>query len=148
LADKDNKKIVFVFVCYDLLHLGYIINFNFCKSKGDIFVVTTGNDKTIRTLKGSGSPVNSEKFRARMIAAIEYVDYVVISEEYGKMDHAESMKLLRPDVYVLNSTDSAVVEKRKLVEENGGKLLLCKRLPPGHRKGGISTTELKKKIKK
>lgn len=147
-ANKEKKKIVFTSGCYDLLHLGHIIHFNFCKSKGDIFVVTTGNDKTIRTLKGSGSPINSEKFRARMVASVEYVDYVIISEECGKMDHVESMKLLRPDIYILNSTDSAVAEKKKLVEENGGRLLLCKRLPPGHKKGGISTTDLKKKIKK
>ena len=147
-AAKESKTIVFTSGCYDLLHLGHIMHFNFCKSRGDIFVVTTGNDKTIKHLKGPGSPIHSEKIRARMIAAIEYVDYVIISEEFGKMDHVESMKLLKPDIFVLNSTDSAVAEKKKLVEENGGKLLLCKRLPPGHKKGGISTTQIKKKLKK
>lgn len=148
LADKEKKTIVFTSGCYDLLHLGHIIHFHYCKSRGDILVVTIGNDKTIRSLKGPGSPVYGEKFRARMIAAIEYVDHVVISEEFGKMDHVKSMKLLKPDIYVLNSTDSAIKEKRKLIESVDGKLLLCRRLPPGHKKGGISTTEIKKKLKK
>lgn len=145
-AAKEGKTIVFTSGCYDLLHLGHIMHFNYCKSKGDIFVVTTGNDKTIKHLKGPGSPVYNENFRARMIAAIEYVDYVIISEEFGKMDHVKSLKLLKPDFFVLNSTDSAVAEKRKLIEDIGGKLVLCKRLPPGHLKGGVSTTQIKLKI--
>jgi hypothetical protein len=67
---------------------------------------------------------------------------------FGKMDHVVSMELLKPDIFVLNSTDLAVEEKRKLVEENGGKLVLCKRLPPGHLKGGVSTTKIKKHLDK
>src|SRR3989339_537163 len=145
-ASSEGETIVFTSGCYDLLHLGHVMHFHYCKSKGDIFVVTIGNDKTIRELKGQGSPVHNEKFRARMIAAIEYVDHVVISEEFGKMDHNISMGLLKPDLFVLNATDSAVAEKKKLVEEHGGKLVLCKRLPPGHKKGGVSTTQIKKKI--
>lgn len=147
-AAREGKTIVFTSGCYDLLHLGHIIHFHYCKSKGDVFVVTVGNDKTIRELKGPGSPVHNEKFRARMIASIEYVDHVVISEEFGKMDHNISMGLLKPDLFVLNATDSAVEAKRKLVKGHGGKLVLCKRLPPGHKKGGVSTTEIKKKIAK
>lgn len=148
LADKENKRIVFTSGCYDLLHLGHIIHFHYCKSKGDILVVNVGNDRTVKKLKGPGSPINNQKFRVRMVAALEVIDYVAVSEEFGKMDHNKFVQLLRPDIFVLNSTDSAVKEKRELVEKVGGKLLLCKRLPPGHKKGGISTTELKKRLKK
>lgn len=147
-ADKEKKTIVFTSGCYDLLHLGHIVHFHFCKSKGDILAVNVGNDKTITHLKGKGRPINNEKFRSRMVAALEVVDYVAISEEFGKMDHNKFVELLRPDIFVLNSTDSAVKEKKELVEKNGGKLLLCKRLPPGHRKGGISTTQIEKELKK
>lgn len=147
-ATKEGKTVVFTSGCYDLLHLGHIIHFNFCKSKGDILVVSVGNDKTIKQLKGADRPINSEKFRARMIASLAVVDYVAISEEFGKMDHNRFIEILRPDIFILNSTDSAISDKRELAESNGGKLLLCKRLPPGNKKGGISTTQIKKRLEK
>lgn len=146
-ATKEGKTLVFTSGCYDILHLGHIIHFNFCKSKGDILVVNVGNDKTIRDLKGKGRPINNEKFRARTVAALEIIDYVAISEEFGKMDHNKFVELLRPDIFVLNATDSAIAEKQALCDRIGTKLLLCKRLPPGHQKGGISTTQIAKKLK-
>jgi bifunctional ADP-heptose synthase (sugar kinase/adenylyltransferase) len=126
--------------------LGHIIHFNYCKSKGDVLFVSVGNDKTVMNLKGPGRPINDERFRARMIAAVEYVDYVVISEESGKMDHTRLMKLLKPDFYVVPSTDSALLEKKVMVEREGGRVIACRRLPPGRLKGGISTSKLEEKL--
>lgn len=143
--NKD-KKIVLTAGCYDLLHLGHLIHLSYCKSKGDILVVSIGNDITIRTLKGNSRPINSEVIRARMLAAMSVVDYVVISEEYGKMDHSRSVSSLKPDLYIAPSSDTHVKEKRELVESNGGVFMLCKRIPPNHIKGGISTTALEGKL--
>ncbi|MEI6144539.1 MAG: adenylyltransferase/cytidyltransferase family protein [Candidatus Berkelbacteria bacterium] len=146
-ASKEGKTIVFTSGCYDILHLGHVIHFNFCKQQADILVVTVGNYKTIRDLKGPTRPINDENFRSRLLAALELVDYVVISEEFGKMDHVKSTELLRPDKYVLNATDSAIAEKRVICEKNGVELVLCKRLPPGHKKGGISSSGIEKQLK-
>ena len=140
------RTIVLTTGCFDILHLGHVIHFNYCTSKGDILVVSVGNDRTVRDLKGPNRPVNNETFRARMIAALECVDYVVISEEYGIMDHTRLVELLKPDIYVVPSTDSMLDEKRALVERNGGKFITCRRLPPGHLKGGISSTQIKAKL--
>jgi len=145
-ASKEGKTIVFTSGCYDILHLGHVIHFNFCKQQAGILVVTVGNDATIRELKGENRPINDENFRSRLLAALELVDYVVISEEFGKMDHVKSTELLRPDKYVLNATDSAVAEKRVICEKNGVELVLCKRLPPGHKKGGISSSGIEKQL--
>ncbi|MEI8061189.1 MAG: adenylyltransferase/cytidyltransferase family protein [Candidatus Berkelbacteria bacterium] len=146
-ASKEGKTIVFTSGCYDILHLGHVIHFNFCKQQADILVVTVGNDKTIKDLKGPTRPINDENFRSRLLAALELVDYVVISEEFGKMDHVKSIGLLRPDRFVLNATDSAIAEKRVICEKNGVELVLCKRLPPGHKKGGISSSGIEKQLK-
>jgi len=145
-AKKEGKTIVFTSGCYDILHLGHVVHFNFCKRQGNILVVTVGNDETIRLLKGPTRPINDENFRARLLASLELVDYVVISEEVGKMDHNKSMELLRPDKYILNATDLAVEEKRKLTDKYGVELVLCKRLPPGHKKGGISSSGIEKQL--
>lgn len=140
------KRIVLTTGCFDILHLGHVIHFNYCASKGDILVVSVGNDRTVRELKGPNRPVNDEAFRARMVAALECVDYVVVSEESGKMDHTRLVELLRPDCYVVPSTDYMLDEKRELVEQNGGVFITCRRLPPGHLKGGISSTKIKEKL--
>ena len=145
-ATKEAKKIVFTSGCYDILHLGHVMHFNYCKAQGDILVISLGNDKTLTELKGPGRPINPESFRARMIAALELCDYVIISEGSGIMDHNRVVEMLRPDVYVVPSSDKYLGQKRKLAEANGGKLNICKRLPPEHLKGGISVTKIVAKL--
>lgn len=145
---KQKKTTVFTTGCYDILHLGHVIHFNYCKSKGDILIVSVGNDKNVRELKGPSRPINSETFRARMIAALEIVDHVVISEEMGIMDHDKSVELLKPNLYVVPGTDDYLDQKKKLIESNGGKLIACKRLPPENKKGGISTTMIEKELER
>ena len=145
-STKEGKIITFTSGCYDLLHFGHVMHFNYCKSKGDILVVSVGSDKTIRELKGPTRPIVFENVRVRMIAALEVVDYVVLSTESGIMDHSEMVQLLKPDLYIVPGTDKSLDPKRKLVNNYGGKLLVCKRLPPAHLKGGISTTKLEQKI--
>ncbi|MFC1607737.1 adenylyltransferase/cytidyltransferase family protein [Candidatus Latescibacterota bacterium] len=145
-AKKTGKVTVLTTGCYDILHLGHVIHFNYCKSRGDILVVSVGNDSCVRELKGPNRPINNESFRARMIASLEVVDYVVISEEMGIMDHDRLVEQLRPDRYVVPSTDSMLDEKRMLIEAHGGMLITCKRLPPGHLKGGVSTTQIEEQM--
>ena len=143
---KSGKTLVLTTGCYDILHLGHVLHFNFCKTKGDVLLVSVGNDRTVRELKGLSRPINSERFRSRMVAALECVDHVTISEESGLLDHVRLMELLRPDFYVVPSTDSILEEKRLLTARNGCTLITCRRLPPGNLKGGISTTGIAEKI--
>lgn len=144
---KIGRRTVLTTGCYDILHLGHVIHFSYCKSKGEILVVSVGNDETVRYMKGPGRPVNSQMFRARMVAALACVDYVVISEEFGKMDHTRLVELLRPDAYVVPSTDSMLVEKKQLILANSGQFITCRRLPPGNLKGGVSSTAIKEKLR-
>lgn len=139
---RRQKTTVFTSGCYDLLHIGHLIHFNFCKSKGDILFVSVGNDACVRELKGPTRPINNERFRARMIAALGVVDHVIISREMGIMDHNQMLALLRPNIYVVPGTDRMLKEKRALVAETGGRLITCRRLPPANLRGGISTTKI------
>lgn len=143
---REGKKMVFTSGCYDLLHLGHILHFGYCKSKGDVLLVSVGNDKNVSELKGPTRPIIKESFRARHVAALECVDYVVLSEEMGIMDHDKMVALVKPDLYVVPGTDKYLKEKKKLIKSVGGKLMTCRRIPPEHLKGGISTTQIEKKL--
>lgn len=137
-----NRTIVLTSGCYDLLHLGHIAHFDFCKTQGDICIVSVGNDETVRQLKGPTRPINNQLQRARMIAALRCVDYVVISEEVGKMDFNELVPVLKPHRFVLNAGDSATELKRELITSHGGELIIREFLLDD-----LSTTNILKKIK-
>jgi rfaE bifunctional protein nucleotidyltransferase chain/domain len=148
---KSKKRIVMVTGCFDILHTGHLIFLNDAKKYGDILVVALGNDKVVRKLKGRGRPIISEKLRSRMLAGLELVDYVVICREKlidWNIDHSRLVEILKPDIYVVPMTDKKLAKKRTMVERAGGKLIACRRLPPNHIKGGISSTQIEEKLLK
>ncbi|TSC92876.1 MAG: D-beta-D-heptose 7-phosphate kinase / D-beta-D-heptose 1-phosphate adenosyltransferase [Candidatus Berkelbacteria bacterium Licking1014_7] len=142
---KQNKKTVLVTGCFDILHLGHLIFFNYAKSKGDILIVGLGSDETIKKYKGKGRPINNETLRSRLLAGLEIVDYVIICREplvNYNMDHLKLTQRVKPDVYVVPLTDKKLEYKRKLIESIGGQFIACRRNPPNKIKGGISTTKI------
>ncbi len=143
---KQRKIVALTSGCYDLLHLGHVKHLEYCKSQADFLIVSLGNDKTVSLLKGKGRPIFTEKARASMIAALEAVDMVVISREFGKIDYVELIELIKPNILVVNQTDSHLAEKRALIAKTGGVLKAARRVAPNLK--GISTTSIEAKIKR
>ncbi len=130
---NQDRKIVFCSGCFDILQSGHAVFFSQCKSFGDIIVVGIGRDITVQKLKGPDRPVNPENNRLYLIAALQDVDYVVLNDEEireGKIDFYEKIRLLKPDVFVLNDDDNAIGAKQKLCDEYGVKLELVSRVVP------------------
>lgn len=75
------KKIVFTNGCFDILHVGHVTYLEKAQGLGDILVVGLNSDRSVREIKGSGRPVNKEKDRAKVLAALSFVDYVTIFDE-------------------------------------------------------------------
>jgi D-beta-D-heptose 7-phosphate kinase/D-beta-D-heptose 1-phosphate adenosyltransferase len=76
-----DKKIVFTNGCFDLLHNGHIELFKFCKEKGDLVIVGVNSDASIKRLKGSTRPIQSQITRLAVLEAISYIDYIVVFDE-------------------------------------------------------------------
>src|SRR5439155_1222287 len=68
------KKLVATNGCFDLLHVGHIRYLNAARALGDALIVGINGDQSVRELKGAGRPVNSERDRAEIVAALECVD--------------------------------------------------------------------------
>ncbi len=81
--------------CFDLMHPGHIQHFQAAKEMGDILVVTVTPDKFVN--KGPGRPVFTAGLRAASVAALECVDFAAINKWSSPV---ETIKLLRPDIYV------------------------------------------------
>ena len=92
-----DQKIVFTNGCFDILHKGHIRLLSEAASFGDVLIVGLNSDKSVRKLKGEGRPVNNESDRALLLAALLYVDAVILFEEDTP---AELIKIILPDVLV------------------------------------------------
>tara|TARA_B110000008_G_scaffold61680_1_gene61468 strand:- start:4378 stop:5799 length:1422 start_codon:yes stop_codon:yes gene_type:complete len=78
---SKGKKIVFTNGCFDLLHSGHVSYLESAKKFGDILIIGLNSDRSVTSLKGKDRPINMQKNRAYILAALEVVDYVVIFDE-------------------------------------------------------------------
>ena len=90
-------KVVFTNGCFDLLHRGHVEYLAKAADMGDVLVVGLNTDASVRRLKGEGRPVNDENARALVLAALSFVDAVVLFDEDTPY---ELIKAVRPDVLV------------------------------------------------
>ncbi len=78
---EQGKKIVLANGCFDILHVGHVRYLAGARAEGDALVVGVNADAGVSGLKGPGRPVLNERARARLVAALREVDYVVIFAE-------------------------------------------------------------------
>src|SRR2546421_5233865 len=77
----QGKKLVVTNGCFDLLHVGHVRYLQAARALGDALAVGVNGDKSVRELKGENRPVNNERDRAEVLAALECVDLVTIFPE-------------------------------------------------------------------
>jgi rfaE bifunctional protein nucleotidyltransferase chain/domain len=134
------KKLVATNGCFDILHLGHVTYLEQARNNGDALLVGINSDASVGELKGPGRPVNSEKDRAAVLAALESVDGVCIFNEKRATNFLAHAK---PDIYVKGGDYTLATlnqEERRTVEGNGGRIVIIPFVP------GKSTTGLIEKI--
>lgn len=114
----QQQKIVFTNGCFDVLHFGHVYYLQRAKELGDLLVVGLNSDASVRRLKGESRPVNGEKERAYVLAALSFVDYVVVFEE----DTPENLiKIVKPKVLVKGGDyQLSNIVGADFVQQNGG----------------------------
>ena len=70
------KNVVFTNGCFDILHVGHLRLFKYCKSLGEYLVVAIDTDDRVRENKGPSRPVNNLEERIEMLSALRDVDEV------------------------------------------------------------------------
>lgn len=137
---KHNQKIVFTNGCFDIMHLGHIDYLEKARALGDRLVVGINTDASVQRLKGPTRPVVNEYSRARMMAAMEFVDAVTYFEEDTPY---ELIKVVLPDILVKgNDYKIDNIIGADIVINHGGKVATVALVK------GYSTTNLIEKIKK
>lgn len=93
----SDLKWVFTNGCFDLLHSGHLSTLQEARLRGDKVVVGINTDESVSKLKGSLRPIQPLSERQRVIAAMEYVDFVVSFDEDTPY---EIVKKLKPNILV------------------------------------------------
>src|SRR5712671_3913811 len=131
---RQQLRIGYTNGCFDILHPGHVKVLTAARGACDRLIVGLNSDASTKRLKGKGRPVQDERARAEVLAALEAVDLVVIFEEDTPI---KLIALIKPSVLVKGGdyTRDQVVG-HEVVEACGGEVLLVEVLP------GFSTTSL------
>jgi D-beta-D-heptose 7-phosphate kinase / D-beta-D-heptose 1-phosphate adenosyltransferase len=130
----QDLRIGFTNGCFDILHPGHVKVLTAARGACDRLIVGLNSDASVKRLKGETRPVQSERARAEVLAALEAVDLVVIFEEDTPLKLIEQIK---PSALVKGGdyTREQVVG-HEIVEAHGGQVILVEVLQ------GFSTTSL------
>ena len=137
---KQKKKIVTTNGVFDILHIGHVKYLEKAKKLGDVLIVGVNTDASVKLNKGDKRPINDEKSRIAVLAALESVDYVFL---FNEKDPLKWLSKIKPHFHVKASDYeiNQIIEK-DAVEKNGGKIILAKMIK------GYSTTRIINKIMK
>ena len=127
LWKNENLKVVFTNGCFDILHLGHVDYLEKARLTGDKMIVGLNTDASVSTLKGPNRPINNEYARARILAALQFVDLVVLFVEDTPL---ELIKSLAPDILIKGNDYSIdTIVGAKEVIANGGTVKTIELVP-------------------
>jgi D-glycero-beta-D-manno-heptose 1-phosphate adenylyltransferase len=91
------QKTVFTNGCFDLLHYGHLHYLAEARALGDRLIVGVNSATSVNRLKGPTRPINDERTRTHLLAALEVVDLVVVFDTDTPLALIEALK---PDMLV------------------------------------------------
>ncbi len=136
---KSGRRIVFTNGTFDILHRGHVEYLQKARKFGDALFVGLNTDRSVRSYKTPDRPINSQKDRGIVLAALACVGYVILFDTPTPLP---LIRLLRPEVLVKGADwKKNEIAGARDVESWGGKVRLV-RLTKGR-----STTHVIEKIR-
>ena len=137
---KEGQKVVFTNGCCDLLHLGHVDYIEKARNLGDKLVLGLNTDSSVSRFKGPERPLQDQNSRARVLAALQFIDLVVFFDEDTPQNLISE---LIPNILVKGSDYLAEnIVGADVVKKNGGEVKTIDFVP------GYSTTRIVEKIKR
>ena len=135
----NGDKIVFTNGCFDLIHLGHLEILARSADLGDKLIVGINSDMSIKKIKGNSRPIIEEDSRAKQLAAIEFIDAVILFNEDTPYD---LINILKPDVLTKGGDyKKNDIVGNQLINKEQGEVVI---IPLTQ---GYSTTSILEKIK-
>ena len=143
------EQVVFTNGCFDILHKGHVTYLAQAAQEGERLVIGLNTDVSVKAQgKGEERPLNSEDARAVVLAALGFVDLVVL---FGEDTPFDLIRILEPDVLAKGADyDPAETDPKSrkyivgsdVVLKKGGKVIAIPLVE------GFSTTSIVKKMKR
>ena len=115
------RQVVFTNGCFDVLHRGHVTYLAAARDLGDCLVVGLNSDASVKRLKGENRPINNEKDRALVLAALSFIDFIILFKEDTPKILIEQVK---PDILVKGGDYKIEdIVGADFVTQNGGKVL-------------------------
>lgn|SRR5574344_462382 len=117
---KAGKTVAATNGCFDILHVGHVRYLQKSKSFADYLIVLLNSDKSVKSIKGEGRPINTELDRAEVLTALNCVDFVAIFDEDSP---ATLLDEIKPDVYTKGADYTMeTLPERDIMIKNGTKV--------------------------
>ena len=129
----QGKKITTLNGSFDLLHAGHLHIIYEASLQGDVLIVVLNTDSSIQKYKNPKRPIVSLPYRARMMAALGFVDFVTCFDE---TDPRVILGKIRPHVHVNGAEYGENCIEAEVVRANGGRIHIVSKIP------GLSTTNI------
>lgn len=138
----ENKKIVLVGGCFDLIHYGHLKFLERAKKRGDFLIVALESDEFIIKSK-KRIPIHNQKQRAEILSHIDFVDMIILLPFFSSdNDYFEMVKKIKPKIIAVTFGDPQLKNKKKQAKTIGAKVKVVTSLLDG-----FSTTEIINKLK-
>ncbi len=120
---SDNEKIIFTNGCFDVLHFGHIDYLSRAADLGSKLIVGLNTDASVKRLKGNDRPVNNQEARAKLLAALFFVDAICFFDQDTPID---LINIIKPDILVKGSDYKAekIVGYSEVIEYGGSVVTL------------------------
>lgn len=135
----NNEHIVFTNGCFDLIHQGHIDYLSKAADKGTKLIIGVNTDKSVSRIKGQHRPLQDEYSRMMILAAMEFVDALVLFDENTPL---KLINQVVPHILVKGSDyKKEDIVGYDTVISNGGSVETIDFLP------GFSTSIIERKIR-
>lgn len=136
---QSGEEVVFTNGCFDIIHRGHIEVLAQTADLGDRLIIGLNSDTSIQKLKGEDRPIIDEQARSILLAALNFVDAVILFPEDTPIN---LISTLLPDVLAKGGDyEIETIVGQEIVQNNGGKVKLVPFVD------GFSSTTIIEKIK-
>ena len=137
---QAGEEVVFTNGCFDIIHRGHVEVLAQTADLGDRLIIGLNSDSSIQKLKGEDRPIIDQQARAILLAALSFVDAVILFPEDTPIN---LISTLLPDVLAKGGDyEIETIVGHEIVQNNGGEVILVPFID------GFSSTTIIDKIKK
>lgn len=119
---QAGEEVVFTNGCFDIIHRGHIEVLAQTADLGDRLIIGLNSDSSIQKLKGEDRPITDQQARAILLAALSFVDAVILFPEDTPIN---LISTLLPDVLAKGGDyEIETIVGHEIVQNNGGEVIL------------------------